>query len=90
MNYLEYIFNSVIAPSHEPGFPTDPVYQELNLKYTNSANALYKTLTPDQKDLFYAYMRYHEAASNMEDATLFSYAFRLGSRFMCEVLQQPY
>ena len=85
MNFLETLYCAGVNPQEEIGLPAHIDYQCADQKHAAVEATLYKTLSEEQKELYYDVCRKFAIKANYEDAHRFSYAFRLGCQVMSEV-----
>jgi|GEM_PF-6294828 len=87
MNYLENLYCSGVSPREEISLPVGSEYQAAVQESAKAEKQFYQSLSEEQRDLFYALCRKYAFKANLEDANLFAYAFRLGSRLVLEALR---
>lgn len=87
MNLLEELWYGNIDPCEYDASP-DKEYKELLQLISRNEEKLQATMTDAQKELFTKYTDCVRELQSMEECLLFQNSFKLGARFMLEVMEE--
>ncbi len=87
MGVIQDLWYGNIIP-HEEGLFTKPEFKELIGYESRNHEKLEETLTDEQKELLEKMMDNRNDFDGLAEAEVFEYGFKLGAKFMFEILKE--